>query len=102
MLFRSRANATYLHRLLECSDIVTPVFRVEQIRCPLFVPVTVREGKRKDLQNRLRENEIFCPIHWLKPDTGCESNLYDIELSLICDQRYGEQDMLRIVSVINS
>lgn len=99
---RRRTNAAYLHMLLEGSDIVTPVFKAEQIQCPLFVPVTVREGKRKNLQNRLRENGIYCPIHWPKPETGCESNLYDLELSLICDQRYVEQDMLRIVSVINS
>lgn len=38
--------------------------------------------------------ETTCPM-------GCgRSNLYDMELSLICDQRYDESDMEKIVSVL--
>ena len=35
-----------------------------------------------------------------KPNSDCESNLYDIEISLVCDQRYSEADMMRIVKTI--
>ena len=68
--------------------------------CPIFVPIltTNREAIRK----KLIENEIYCPIHWPKPNDKCESNLYELELSLICDQRYNEADMQRIVDVINN
>ena len=99
---RRRENASCLHRLLRDSEIVQPIFKEEQMECPLFFPIVVRNGKRAWLQKRLRENDIYCPIHWPKPSAGCESNLYDTELSLICDQRYDKQDMIKISTIINS
>jgi hypothetical protein len=73
------------------------MFPVENMDCPLFVPLLL--PNRNEVRAHLTKNEIYCPVHWPKPE-GCESNIYDLELSLICDQRYGIEDMKRIVSVI--
>ena len=74
------------------------LFPEESMDCPLFVPILLRRDRDR-IRRGLTENSIYCPIHWPKPP-GCESNLYDMELSLICDQRYNEEDMMRIVTVL--
>jgi hypothetical protein len=49
----------------------------------------------------LIREQIYCPIHWPKsPYHGDCGELYDRELSLICDQRYDLTDMARMVGVI--
>ncbi len=72
--------------------------------CPMFVPVLVPDCKRNELRRHLISNEIYCPIHWPvskyhKLDDKAE-NIYTNELSLVCDQRYTEEDMNRMVDVI--
>lgn len=74
--------------------------------CPMFVPILVPEGKRDELRRYLIQRDIYCPVHWpVSPyhqlQKGPETELYDNELSLICDQRYTEQDMFRIVETIH-
>lgn len=74
------------------------LFSEEDMECPLFVPIVI--SNRNEIRKILIENNIYCPVHWAKPE-GCYSNLYELELSLICDQRYDEDDMKRIVSVLS-
>ena len=74
------------------------LFPESDMDCPLFIPILFPD-QRDRIRQILIENEIYCPVHWPRPE-GCESNLYDMELSLICDQRYTENDMDRIVSVL--
>lgn len=73
---------------------------------PLFVPVLIPDGKRDELRRYLINNEIYCPIHWPVSKyhrlTAKEQFIYDNELSLICDQRYTEEDMYRIVDTIQA
>ena len=74
--------------------------------CPLYVPILVPSGYRKFLQNALARNRIYCPVHW--PLSSFlqlgerEAKIYSQELSLVCDQRYTEEDMNRIVNTIQS
>ena len=72
--------------------------------CPMFVPVLVPDGKRDMLRHYLIKNEIYCPIHWPvssyhKLDERSET-IYKNELSLVCDQRYTEEDMFRLVETM--
>lgn len=90
-----RKNARILYAGLE--NMVQFLFPLEDMDCPLFVPVMLHN--RNKTREFLSNNKIYCPIHWPKPDE-CNSNLYNHELSLICDQRYNEDDMERIVSVL--
>ena len=90
-----RSNAHVLYKGLD--GLIQFLFSEEDMDCPLFVPVLLEH--RDQIRQVMIDNKIYCPVHWPKPD-GCNSNLYDMELSLICDQRYGEEDMMRIVKVL--
>lgn len=79
------------------------VFRtLKNADCPMFVPIITKE--RNMLQRYLCEHEIYCPIHWPKSKyhklDNITEKLYKEELSLVCDQRYTETDMHRIVEEI--
>lgn len=74
--------------------------------CPLFVPVFLKKEKRNLLRRYLIAKNIYCPIHWpvsrYHQLTQKDCMLYESELSLICDQRYTEEDMLNIVRFIKN
>ena len=97
-----RTNAKVLYEGFNGMHIIRPLFKVTDMDCPLFVPVVVLNGKRDLVRQKLIENNIYCPVHWPHPKENCESNLYEIELSLVCDQRYNEDDMQRVVSVLHA
>ena len=59
---------------------------------PLFVPIFIE--KRNELRKFLIDNDIYCPVHWPNYDVN------GTELSLICDQRYDENEMMRMVRLI--
>lgn len=72
--------------------------------CPMFVPILVPDGRRDSLRRHLIENKIYCPVHWPiseyhKPDKR-SALIYENELSLVCDQRYTEHDMYRMVETV--
>lgn len=71
---------------------------------PLYFPLLVDD--RDTLQGILADNDIYAPVVWPKADncpTICEaaSFIYDSILCIPIDQRYSEEDMQRIVNVIN-
>lgn len=66
---------------------------------PLFVPIFLETGQRDSLRKYLVGKGIYCPVHW--PEVmGAPAGIRENELSLICDQRYGEGDMQAIVDAI--
>ncbi|WP_368652900.1 hypothetical protein AB4Y30_14340 [Ornithinibacillus sp. 4-3] len=67
---------------------------------PLFFPILVKNGKRDELRTFLIENNVYCPVHWPKPKNIPNSCIVDIELSLICDQRYSINEMEYIISLL--
>lgn len=72
----------------------------------MFVPVLVPDGKRDALRRYLKKHEIYCPIHWPVSEyhklNERTAHIYQNELSLVCDQRYTEEDMNRMVDTINA
>ncbi len=92
-----RNNAHTLYETL--NGKVNFMFPECDMDCPLFVPI-ILPGRREKIRNFLIKNKIYCPAHWPQPITNCKSNLYGIELSLICDQRYTESDMKRLASLL--
>lgn len=97
-----RANAEVLRQAF--SDLL--IFpKLKDTDCPMFVPIVVPDRKRDDLRRYLIQNEIYCPIHWPMSSyhklSEEENSLYDNELSLVCDQRYAEEDMNRMVDEIS-
>lgn len=91
-----KENARALYEGLK--NKVQFMFPIEDMDCPLFVPIIL--PNRNEVRAYLTKNEIYCPVHWPKPE-GVKSNIYDQELSLICDQRYGIEDMNRIITVLS-
>ena len=82
------------------------IFReMKKTDCPMFVPILVPDGKRDALRRYLIENDIYCPVHWPVSKYHSidkrERFIYDNELSLVCDQRYSTEDMVRMVRTIN-
>lgn len=96
-----KQNAEVIYESLRDNINIRFLFEQSQMDCPLFVPVIIEKERRNAVRQKLIENQIYCPIHWPRPNADVESNLYDIELSLICDQRYNKEDMHRIASVLN-
>ena len=51
------------------------------------------------------KNNIFTPVHWPYESENLngfiENQLYETELSLICDQRYSLNDMNRQIEVLS-
>lgn len=95
-----RRNAHVLYEGLQ--GRINFLFPAEQLDCPLFVPIVCANAEERNrIQKKLIAEQIYCPAHWPHPNTHCASNLYDMELSLICDQRYDENDMDRIISVLS-
>lgn len=91
--------------LKEIKEIMILLNYSDTLICPLFVPVIVPKDHRDSLRQYLIDHDIYCPVHW--PLTEAHNNIserareiYDRELSLICDQRYGKEDMEREVQVI--
>lgn len=72
--------------------------------CPLFVPIMVPGEKRDELRRYLIGKSIYLPVHWPKTNyhkLNSETEyIYDNELSIVCDQRYDEIDMERIIKAI--
>ena len=100
---RRRVNAEVL-RSAFYDWLIFPELASDDI--PMFVPVLVPNGKRNELRWHLIKNEIYCPVHWpvsvyhrLNDE---EKFIYDNELSLVCDQRYTENDMCRTVETIKT
>ena len=72
--------------------------------CPLFVPILIRPDKRNALKSYLIEHNVFCPVHWpVEKEHVLDDRtkkLYQTELSIICDQRYNEDDMKHIIEIV--
>lgn len=99
-----RTNAQYLiDKLQDLSGIELWRPEIKPNDAPLFVPILVKNGHRDALKHYLLNHSIYCPVHWPQSEhhRGCK-DLYDKELSLICDQRYSMEDMNREIAVIKN
>lgn len=97
-----RENAEYIYGELAKlpPELIRPLYAgLGERDVPLFVPVLIKRELRKGLRDHLIANGVYCPIHWAT-DIGGANKLYDCELSLICDQRYGAEDMAREMMLV--
>lgn len=97
-----KKNSDILYRDLLKSKKVTMLFpKLEDADCPLFVPIILgSDRERNNLRKHLINNNIYCPVHWPKPDMLSgknKTNLYHKGLSLIIDQRYDSIHMQHLV-----
>ncbi len=71
-------------------------------KIPLFIPIMTKD--RNKIRRALFSESIFAPVHWPNEDAKIQGNneLYETELSLICDHRYDQEDMERILHGIEN
>ena len=70
---------------------------------PLGFPVRLRN--REEVREALQDERIYSPVHWalqgVVPESFRSSHILSQELlTLPCDQRYGREEMERIVAVV--
>ena len=98
---RRKNAAALINSVFECNGIL-PLIQAENLgsTVPLYVPILVHAGEqRESLRHYLNEKGIFCPVVW--PETvGAKKGFREKELSLVCDQRYSEDDMAVITDSI--
>jgi dTDP-4-amino-4,6-dideoxygalactose transaminase len=101
-----RTNYEFLLKYLSNINGIEIIFEtVENNICPMFFPIYVKHD-RDELRSDLIKKEIYCPIHWpisnqLNGQLNYKTkNIYNSVLSIPCDQRYGVEDMLRIINTI--
>ena len=102
MAKKRRENAAYIQKNLKGVQFI---YNLTDNSVPLFVPVLFKTKEQRDcVRKKLIEQQIYCPVHWPQPkQIPASFQVNDIvsrELSLICDQRYGIEEIERIVSQI--
>ena len=96
---RRRANARVLLDELRPYALFPEMTEAD---VPLFVPILTPE--RDALRRHLIGHQVYCPVHW--PLTALHSpddqarQIYDRELSLVCDQRYTPEDMAHVAALV--
>lgn len=96
---KRRENANVLidevKKLAESYDVSLIYTQMKDEDCPLFVPILVDEKKRALIRSKLINEGIYCPCHWpVDSRYPYKDTIYHRrELSLICDQRYGAEEM---------
>ena len=82
---------------------LAPLIEMKTTTKPLFIPIVLKN--RDEVRRAMFKDNIFCPIHW--PVETHHSNylkkgleMANKQLSLIVDQRYGLEDINRIINVL--
>ena len=103
---KRRENYVFLFNHLKQNHNCTFVCpdSAEVLNTPLYFPIFVE--KRESLQKALAQSHVYAPILWPleNPDVLISEEIryiYNHILAIPCDQRYGEEEMTRIVRVIN-
>lgn len=96
-------NTQFLLRSLEQKGSYLILTRDDIVTPPLYVPVACEN--RNDVQRKLAENHIYAPALWSLYDERMLISedvqyLYSHLLAIPVDQRYYEQDMQRILDVL--
>lgn len=102
VIAKRRANFEYLHKALGChNQLVLP--ELDTFACPMVYPFIGRIDV--DLRSKLIANKVFVARYW--PNVLEWTNSDDLEYTLTTrliplpiDQRYGKEDMDRIISHI--
>lgn len=102
---RRRRNAERLiNGLADVSGIHLWINSLHPGDSPLFLPILVDSDLRDNLKRHLIKHDIYTPVHWplsdLHKSFGICDEIYNEELSLICDQRYSLEDMDRQIDVL--
>lgn len=82
-------NCILIEQKLKNNKRIKLLYKYKNGDCPLFVPIIL--NNRDEVRKKMIENNIYLPVHW--PNDNLDNDIYNIELSLINDQRYNKNDV---------
>lgn len=92
IISQRKENAKLIYKKLKNKLNVKFLFEnYNENDCLLFVPIILENKIRNELRKYLTNNKIYLPIHW--PLEQKLNNIFENELSLICDQRYDLEEI---------
>jgi len=99
---RRLTNFTLLHAHLAASNELQ-ISSLDSFSCPMVYPYY---SKDSELRKRLISNQVFVATYWPNVLGWCKKGDLENELCrniipIPIDQRYGEEDMNRIIEIIN-
>lgn len=101
-----QANGRYLVKELSNFDFLEiPMNEISNDTIPFLIPVYVKED-RSNFQKYLASKDVYATVIWSCPNEILDQlsvtgrYIYDNILCFHCDQRYGLDDMERIIDVI--
>lgn len=87
-------NYKIILKKLKKNKKIKLLYNYQKGDCPLFVPIII--DNRDNIRKQLIDHSIYLPIHW--PNFNKFNNeIYNHELSLICDQRYSINDIEKYI-----
>ena len=97
MCIKRKGNGSFLIDQLSKIPEITIIKRGLHIHeTPLFIPIFLENTVRNQLKEYLIKQHIYCPAHWPISSLQNNSMIYQKELSIVCDQRYGISEMEKI------
>lgn len=101
IICKRKENVKLIYKKLKTNKNIKFLFEnYKEEDCLLFVPILLENKKREALRKYLIENKIYLPVHW--PLEEKTNNIFDMELSLICDQRYTTEEVNYYLDILIS
>ena len=101
-----RSNAEIIYQYLRKQNDIKYLENINlKEDIPLFVPIFLSNQRRNELKRNLIKKEIYFANHWEIPKqikSGNQKEVYKLELSLICDQRYNTADINYYINIIKN
>lgn len=96
-----RANALFLTHALQDTGLLA-YEDLPDNAVPLFVPILLQNKDERDsLCMWLDDHLVYCDVAWHRPKGHpVGSDVIERRLGLVCDERYGEEDMGRISELV--
>ena len=100
---KRKKNFIFLHEAFRDKNLLQLQFDIEK-EVPLVYPLWLKNGHK--IRKELIQYNIFCATYWPNVLEWCSDKELEYQLAnhIVCipiDQRYGEDDMNRIVDTIN-
>lgn len=101
VIARRRENFQYLHEVLAANNqLQLPT--LDSFTCPMVYPFIM--NSKRNLRKELINNKVFVARYWpnveLLEGFELENELSNNVIPITCDQRYGEEDLNRIIEII--
>ena len=110
-LIRQKRRTNYARLVMNLQDndkFIPCKSELSNWAVPLCLPVLVKGAERDFVRSVLKKENVYCPVHWpvdfIDTTKVCDggNSMYRNGLSLVIDQRYGEEDIDRISDILNA